>query len=375
MRGMCLPCPKAIAAARSLLLAGATAASLATRPYTTMGDAIDLDELAHAAEASARLTGGAAASERISLDCRPATATGSLQAAAAAVPTGALLGLHPHTLLVSHSDRAPTSTAVAWTRWHALHAQQLRLEQFTRFHAQAVARTQEDARLLARAHAQLAVRESPLAAGLLGVFAVSDLPLSFRCPYPGILMAPRLHDDLHARYHVPTAVQLSDERVLVGDPCALACVVNGAVQELDDSYRRAPGMSKSACPSQRRHRRSRGCSANIAFAWEEMDAVATITLCIRPTRPIAAGEELLLDYGRSFWRRQRHALPPYFQVCCSRDCSVLNPLFLCDGKQKDGRSCGIGQHELCFARASDLPMHGSPTSNWYCNEHAGQPSC
>src|SRR4051812_14158072 len=101
--------------------------------------------------------------------------------------------------------------------------------------------------------------------GCVGVFARSALPLAFRCPYPGWCMPSSLHGELHARYHVPTAVQLQARRTLVGEPCALGGLINGAKHRGD---------------AQR---------VNVAVAWEEAEhrhPTGAFSLCVRPLRPI-----------------------------------------------------------------------------------------
>ena len=259
----------------------------------------------------------------------------------------AVTGLEPD----AHAarDLAPIfNEGVTVPRWQHLRAQQMRLNQFSQFHTQTITRTMHDPNLFVQASAQLSLRASGLSTGgLLGVFAAEDVPLSFRCPYPGVLMSSALHNDLHARYQIPTAVEMGPHQVLVGDPCAFACIVNGIRDADKPSFR-----------------------SNVEFAWDEID-IAGRSLCVRPIRPLVAGEELFLDYGTSFWTRSNRRTAHYCQVCFGRDCSALNKMFLCDGRQSGGgQHCAVGQHELCFENALALP---SPSSkrNWYCRQHKG----
>jgi hypothetical protein len=255
-------------------------------------------------------------------------------------------------VLPAHDASGESGVVVVRDRLRRIRAQQQRLDEFAAFHQHAVTRTQDDAGLLAVAQVKLELRESALAPGLIGVFAVVDLPILFCCPYPGVLMPRALHTELHARYHVPTAVQLSTRRTLVGDPCALACLING---------------------------RTGNANVNVAFALEEEVGAAAASasasaqheptsVCVRSTRLIRAGEELGLDYGAGFWlhsERSEH----HCQRCFAREASPFNEMFLCDGALPGGQPCPVGQHELCFDTALVVPSRAA-SQPWFCTEHA-----
>jgi len=240
-------------------------------------------------------------------------------------------------------------------RLQRLQAQQAQLDKFAAFHG--AVHTYDSPDLLARATTELELRSSRDG---MGVFATRNLnAATFRCPYPGWLMSCALHSELHARFHIPTAIQLrtysQQQRILVGDPSALGCVIHG-VKRASDAIK-----------------------INMAFAWDEMPRRAhsattqaqAPSLCLRPTRDIVAGEELLLDSGGVRWPHvdQADTLEHHCQVCFARECSAFNEMFVCEGTLPGGHPCSVGQHEHCFPNATALPNR-SARSHWFCEAHS-----
>jgi hypothetical protein len=244
-------------------------------------------------------------------------------------------------------------------RLHRLGAQQRQLDRFATFHAHAVMRTQDDPALLVQAQSALVLRESALLPGLIGVFAGEDLAVTFRCPYPGVQMSHHLHSEFHARYHVPTAVRLNSTHTLVGDPCALACHING-------SRSRSPPLT-AAGESGQENSGPQTAEANVKLMLDQHSQAGSVTLLVQPLRPLCSGEELLLEYGNHFWRHAQR-VGEYCQICFRRDASVLNKMFLCDHAVTGGgpSSCRVGQHADCFDSATALPAR---SQSWYCFDH------
>jgi len=229
-------------------------------------------------QASAAAT-AAAASSTTNSACIAASTSEYGDTAATAAAAAALMAVA--SCASSHSTAQQDVPGGCLHLVRAQQAQQTQLDKFAAFHG--AMHTQDAAELLARVTAQLELR--PSCGGAMGVFATRDLDAAtFRCPYPGWLMLHALHDELHACFHIPTAVQLrrNHKHILVGDPSALGCVIQ-----------------------------ARAAESNMTFAWEEMmprrqathaaaaATATTLSLCLRPTRDIAAGEELLLDGGDS----------------------------------------------------------------------------
>jgi len=252
--------------------------------------------------------------------------------AAAAAAASALLAVATNT---SHKNAQGSFTDPSYPIIDVvsarLQAQQKQLDKFAAFHG--VTHTQDSPELLARATAELALELRPNRhGGVLGVFATRDLDAAtFRCPYPGWIMSHALHAELQARFHIPTAIKLrKQQRTLVGDPGALGCIIKQAATPV-----------------------------NMTFAWEEMPRQG-LSLCLRPTCNIAAGEELvLLQHGDGDGTLEHHC-----QVCFARECSAFNEMFLCEGT-----SCSVGQHEHCFPNATAIPKRSS-RSHWFCEAHA-----
>jgi hypothetical protein len=73
-------------------------------------------------------------------------------------------------------------------------------------------------------------------------------------------------------------------------------------------------------------------SSDVAGVWTLVD------------KPLQAQQELLLDYGSTFWSSQE---PEHCLVCFSRLFSVDDPLILCSGH--DGTDCSVARHRRCFS--------------------------
>jgi hypothetical protein len=302
---------------------------------------------AAAAAAAAAATTNSACTAASNSECGDTAATA---AAAAALMAVASCASNNNTAQQDVPPRFfPTDPGGCPHLVRAQQAQQTQLDKFAAFHG--AMHTPDAAELLARVTAEVEVRPS---GGTVGVFATRDLDAAtFRCPYPGWLMSHALHDELHARFHIPTAVQLQQPQqrhILVGDPGALGCAIQ-----------------------------TRAAESNMTFAWEEMprrqathSAAAPLFLCMRPTRDIAAGEELLLDRGDACWQHadgDNGAPEHHCQVCFARECSAFNEMFVCEGVLPNGQPCLVGQHEHCFPNATALPNKRSARSRWFCEAH------
>ena len=104
----------------------------------------------------------------------------------------------------------------------------------------------------------------------------------------------------------------------------------------------------------------------------EVAAVWTI-----PDEPIAAGQELLLDYGESFWAGEKAEadveVVEHCALCFSRAVTVDNPLILCDGfcvgKQGGRLHCPVARHRECMNNILSLEEIHNPNVSFRCPNH------
>jgi hypothetical protein len=85
---------------------------------------------------------------------------------------------------------------------------------------------------------------------------------------------------------------------------------------------------------------------------------------------LPAGTELLLDYGKSFWK-PKWVADEHCASCFSRDSSdPRNPLVQCHGDSVKG-ICSVSRHRLCFPLEQQPRMDelGDPNVCYYCPEH------
>jgi hypothetical protein len=168
------------------------------------------------------------------------------------------------------------------------------------------------------------VQMSKTIQGILGVVAIRLLDPGVervQFMYPGVHMPLDQYKALHQRANIPTSVEMNKSTVWVGDPTATACILN--------------------------HSDAANCKlVNI----ENIMYIRVISL-------IEVGEELTLNYGKSFWDDLKDPQNTFCCVCMQRFSVRGNKMILCD-------VCDVGQHQLCFERERDTK------GSWLCDTHA-----
>jgi hypothetical protein len=147
-----------------------------------------------------------------------------------------------------------------------------------------------------------------------GVFALRELKKgTVVCTYPGVLMTRGEHETMHRRLHVPTAVTLVVPTP-TGEKTALSLV--GRPKALGPSMMSPHGTA---------------FTANCRFVTDEDSADVVVgsaadgtptrvghgAAYIETTRDVAPGEELFIDYGKSFFQKAA-AETPFCERCFGR---------------------------------------------------------
>jgi len=245
--------------------------------------------------------------------------------------------------------------------------------------------------------------------GLLGAMLDQHVPASRTgrplLLYPGLLVTEKLHDLFAEHYHCPTALRLPvldwqdgalpermQKMLIIGDPTARGPIINDATRsskigtsqllQHDCKYYWSCGevlTSALFCL----------CAANCTLRSVPADKVHTIfsqsergktvvnaqvaVVHSLSMSSVQIGEELLLDYGHTFWAstvgHEDHCVSCF---CCT--CTEANPLVMCDGTEDDGSSCSTSRHRLCFPAGTipTLEDLAQASVRYYCASHRAQ---
>ncbi len=107
--------------------------------------------------------------------------------------------------------------------------------------------------------------------------------------------------------------------------------------------------------------------ANVEFVinWNEIDFKNKIikgdnfiNICVKKNCTIQPGDELLLFYGKNFWKFLKKTNEPFCCLCISLKSEKKNVMLLCDG-------CNVGFHQECLFKYNGR-KEIIPKGDWFC---------
>ncbi len=90
-----------------------------------------------------------------------------------------------------------------------------------------------------------------------------------------------------------------------------------------------------------------------------IDGDGLISIYKKPHCIIKPGDELLLYYGKQFWKNHKNHKEAYCVICISFDSHLKNRIVLCDG-------CDLGYHERCLLKFNNNKKEHIPKGKWFC---------